>query len=117
MKTLKDEIRDLRNENIRKTYIIKSSTENQAKGHVKATLTPNVHQQDTAIQTEVVPTTWPQEEITPQNSHGTSKSLLNANVRKSGNNASLRQNKENVKKKTLIAGDSIVKHIDGWRLN
>ena len=29
----------------------------------------------------------------------------------------MRQNKENVKKKTLIVGDSIVKHIDGWRLN
>ena len=38
-------------------------------------------------------------------------------MRKSGNNTSLKQNKENVKKKTLIVGDSIVKHIDGSRLN
>ena len=38
-------------------------------------------------------------------------------LRKSGNNPSLRQSKENLKKKTLIAGDSIVKHFDGWRLN
>ena len=29
----------------------------------------------------------------------------------------MRKNKEKVKKKTLIVGDLIVKHIDGWRLN
>ena len=38
-------------------------------------------------------------------------------VRKSGNNPSLRQDKENVQKMTLIVGDSIVRHIDGWCLN
>ena len=38
-------------------------------------------------------------------------------VRKSGDNLSLRKNKEKVKKKTLIVGDLIVKHIDGWCLN
>ena len=75
MKTLKDEIRYLRNKNIRKTYIITSSTENQTKGHVKATTKPNVHQYDTAIQTEKTPTTGPQEEITPQNSHDTVGSI------------------------------------------
>ena len=32
-----------------KTYIIKYLTENQAAGHVTATTTPKVHQQDTAI--------------------------------------------------------------------
>ena len=117
IETLKEKIRYLRNENITKTNITKSLTKNQATGHIKATATPNVHQQDTAIQTEVTPRTWPQEEITPQNSHDTSKSLPNANVRKSGNNPSLRQNKENQTKKTLIVGASIVKHIDGWRLD
>ena len=114
---LKEEISYLRNENITKTYIIKSLTENQATDHVKATTTPKVHQRDTAIQTEVIPKTWPQEEIPPQNSHDTSKSLPSANGRKSGYNPSLKLNKENVKKKTLIVGDSIVKHIGGWRLN
>ena len=47
--------------------------------------TPNVHQQNTAILTEVTPKTCPQEEITPKNCHDTSKSLPNANVRKLGN--------------------------------
>ena len=117
IETLKEEICYLRNENITKTNIMKSLTKNQATGHIKATATPNVHQQDTAIQTEVTQRTWPQEEMTPQNSHDTSKSLPNANVRKSGNNPSLRQNKENLMKKTLIVGASIVKHIDGWHLD
>ena len=61
----------MRNENITKTYIIKSLTENQATGHVNATATPKVHQQDAAIQTEVIPKTWPQQEITPQYNHDT----------------------------------------------
>ena len=115
--TLKEEIRYLRNENITKTYIMKSLFENQARDHVKATTTPKVHQRDTTIQTEVIPNTWLQAEIRSQNSLGTSKSLTNANGRKSGNNPLLKLNKENLKKKTLIIGDSIVKHIDGWRLN
>ena len=113
---IKEEIRYLRNENITKTCIIKSLTENQATGHGKAATTPKVKQQDAAIQTEVTPKTWPQEEINLQNSHDTSKSLPNANVGKSGNNSLLRQNKENVKKKTLIVGDSIVKDIARWCL-
>ena len=117
IETLKEEIRYLRKENITKTYIIKSLTENQATNHIKSTTTPKVHQRDTAFQTELIPKTWPQEEITPHNTHSTSKSLPNANGRKSGNNPSLKLNKENVKKKTLIVGDSIVKHIDGWCLN
>ena len=91
--------------------------ENQARDHVKATTTPKVHQRDTAIQTEVIPNTWLQAEIRSQNSLGSSKSLINANGHKSGNNPLLKLNKENLKKKTLIIGDSIVKHIDGWRLN
>ena len=45
IETSKEEIRYLRNENITKTYIIKSLTENQATNHVKATTTPKVHQQ------------------------------------------------------------------------
>ena len=53
-----------------------------------------------------------QEEITHQNRLDPSKSLPNANARKSGNNHSLRQNKE-----TLIVGDSTIKHIDDWQLN
>ena len=110
IETLKEQIGYLRNENITKTCIIKSLTENQATDHVKATTTPKVHQRDTAIQTEVIPKTWPQEEIPPQNTSS-------ANGRKSGNNPPLKLNKENVKKKTLIVGDSIVKHSDGWRLN
>ena len=85
--------------------------------HIKATTTPKVHQRDTAIQTKVIPKTWSQEEIPSQNSHDTNKSLPNANGCKSGNNPSPTLNKTNVKKKTLIVGDSIVKHIDGWRLN
>ena len=105
-----EEICYLRNENITKTHIIKSLTENQATDHVKATTTPKFHQRDTAIQTEVTPKTWSQEEIPPQNTSS-------ANGHKSGNNPPLKLNKENVKKKTLIVGDSIVKHIDGWRLN
>ena len=96
---------------------MKSLFENQARNHVKATTTPKVHQRDTAIQTEVIPNTWLQAEIRSQNSLGTSKSLINANGHKSGNNPLLKLNKENLKKKTLIIGDSIVKHIDGWRLN
>ena len=73
---------------------------------------------DTANQTEVIPKTWPQEEITPQNNHNTSKSFPNnANGPKSGNNPSLKLNKENVKKKTLIVGNSMVKDIDGWHLS
>ena len=59
---IKEEIRYLRNENITKTCIIKSLTENQATGHGKAATTPKVKQQDAAIQTEVTPKTWPQEE-------------------------------------------------------
>ena len=55
--TLKEEIRYLRNENITKTYIMKSLFENQARDHVKATTTPKVHQLDTTIQTEVIPNT------------------------------------------------------------
>ena len=43
--------------------------------------------------------------------------MPDANGRKSGNSPSLKQNKENVKKKTLIVGDSIVKHIGDWHLN
>ena len=57
IETLKKEIRYLRRENITKTYIIKPLTENQATGHVKATTTPKVHQQDIVIQTEVIPKT------------------------------------------------------------
>ena len=60
IETLKEEICYLRNENITKTHIIKSLTENQATGLVKATTTPNDHQQDTAIEIEVTPKTWPQ---------------------------------------------------------
>ena len=115
--TLKEEIRYLRNKNITKTYIIKSLTENKATDHVKATATPKAHQRDTAITKEVIPKTRPQEEVTLPNSHDTSQSLPIANVHESGDHVSLKQNKENVKKKTLIVGDSIVKHIDGWRLN
>ena len=48
----------------------------------------------TATQTEVIPQTRPQEEITPQNNLDASKSLPNANV----NNSLLKQNKEKVKK-------------------
>ena len=66
IETLKQEIRkNLRNENITKTCIIKSLTENQATNHVKAITTPKVHQRDTAIQTEVITKTWPQKEIPP----------------------------------------------------
>ena len=74
------------NDNITKTYIIKFLNENQATGHVKATTTSNVYEQDTAIQTKVTPKTWPQEEKRRQNSHDTSESLPNANICKSGNN-------------------------------
>ena len=52
IETLKEKMRYLRNENITKTYVIKSLTENQATDHVKATTTPKVHQRDTAIQTK-----------------------------------------------------------------
>ena len=110
IETLKEEILYLRNENITKTCIIKPLFENQAADHVKAITTPKVHQRDTAIQTEVFTKTWPQEEIPP---HNTSS----ANDRESGNNPPLKPNKEKVKKKTWIVGDSIVKRIDGWRLN
>ena len=79
IETLKQEIRYLRNENITKTCIIKSLTENQATNHVKAITTPKVHQRNTAIKTEVITKTWPQEEIPPQNTSS-------ANDRKSGNN-------------------------------
>ena len=103
---LKEEILYLRNENVTKTCIIKSLTENQAIDHVKAITTAKFHQRDTAIQTEVIPKTWPQEEIPPQNTSS-------ANGRQLGNNPPLKLNKENVKKKTLIVEDSIVKHIDG----
>ena len=65
IETLKKEIRYLRNENKTKIYIIKSLTGNQATGYVKATTTPKLHLKDPAIQTEVIPKTWPQEEITP----------------------------------------------------
>ena len=102
IETLKEQIPYLRNENITKTYIIKSLTENQTADHVKAATAPKVRQQDTAIQTELIPKTWPQEKITPENSHNTSKCLPNANGFKSGNNSSLKLNKENIKKKTLI---------------
>ena len=115
IETLKEKIRkykNLMNENITKTYITKYL--NQATGYGKATTTPKVHQQETAIQTEVIRR---QEKINPQNSHENSKSLPNRNVRKSGNNPSLKQNKEDVKEKNLNVGDSLVKHIDGWRLN
>ena len=107
IETLKEEIRYLRNENITKTYIIKSLTENQATDHVTATTTPKVHQRDTATQTEVIPKTWSQEEIPPQNSHDTSKSLPNANGLKSGNNPSPALNKKKRKEKDL----------DCWILN
>ena len=105
IKTLNEEIRYLRNENITKAYIIKSLTENQATTHVKVTTTPKVHQQDTAILADIILLTRSQEVTTPQNNHETSKSLPNANVFKSRNNPLLKQNKENVKKKTLIVGD------------
>ena len=83
IESLKKEIRYIRNENITKTCIIKSLNENQATDHVKATTTTlKVHQQDTAIQTEVIPKTWPREEIPPQNTSS-------ANGRKSGNNPPL----------------------------
>ena len=68
VETLKGEMHYLRKKNITKTYIIKPLTENQAIGHVKATTSTKVNQQGTAIQTEVTPKTWPQEERTPQNS-------------------------------------------------
>ena len=110
IETLKEEILYLRNENITKTCIIKPLFENQATDHVKAITTPKVHQRDTAIQIEVFTKTWPKEEIPP---HNTSS----ANDRRSGNNPPLKLNKEKVKKKTWIVGDSIVKRIDGWRLN
>ena len=61
IETLKEEIRYLRNENITKTCITKSLTENQAIDHVKAIKTPKVHQRDNAIQTEVITKTLPQE--------------------------------------------------------
>ena len=35
----------------------------------------------------------------------------------SGNNPLLKQNKENLKKKTLIVGDSITKYVDGLHFN
>ena len=111
--TLKEEIRYLTNENITKTYIIKSLTEDQATCHVKGTTIPKIYQQDTVIQKEVILKARPQEEITPPNNHNASKSLPNVNVHKSENNPSLKQNKQNVKKKTLIVGDSIIKRIDG----
>ena len=74
IETLKEEIRYLKNENITDKYIIKSLTENQATDHAKAAATPKVHQQGTAIKTEVVLNTWLREEIPPQNSLDTSKS-------------------------------------------
>ena len=101
IETLKEEICYLRNENITATYITKYLTENQVTGHVKQTTTPKVRQRDTTIQTELIPKTWPQEEIASENSHSTSKILPNVNGLKSGNNPSLNLNKENAKKKTL----------------
>ena len=92
IETLKEEIHYLRNENITKTCIIKSLTENQAIDHVKAITTSKFHQRDTAIQAEVITETWPQEEIPPQNTSS-------ANDRKSGNNPPVKLNKEKVRKK------------------
>ena len=57
IETLKEDRRYLRDENMTKTHIIKSLTENQATDHVKATITPKVHQRDTAIQIELIPKT------------------------------------------------------------
>ena len=59
IETLKEEIRYLRKENITKTYIIKSLTENQATHHFKETTTPKVGQRDTAMQTELITKTCP----------------------------------------------------------
>ena len=86
IETLKEEIPYLRNENITKACIIKPLFENKATDHVKAIATPKVHQRDTAIQTEVFTKTWPQEEISPQNTSST-------NDRKLGNNPPLKLNK------------------------
>ena len=60
IETLIEKIRYLMKKNITKTYIVKSLTENQAPDHVKATTTSNFHQEDTPIQTEVLPETRPQ---------------------------------------------------------
>ena len=49
IENLKELIRYLRNESITKTYFKKSLTENQATGHVKATITSKGHQQNTVI--------------------------------------------------------------------
>ena len=45
IETLKGEIPYLRNKNIAKTSFIKYLTQSQGKVHVKATITPNIHQQ------------------------------------------------------------------------
>ena len=105
IEALKDKMCYYRNENLTKAYITKVLTENQATDHVKTTTTPKIHQQDTAVQKEVIPKTR------------FTKYLPNKKVFKPGNNPPVQQNKESVKKKTLIVGDSIIKHIDGRRLN
>ena len=96
IEALKEEVGYLKNEKITKTYIIKSL--------IKRPLTGHCHPDRSNSQNLA-----PGRNNSPKN-HDTSKSLSNANVHKSGNNASLKQNKENVKKKRMFINQEIMHH-------
>ena len=114
IQSLKEELHYLRNENLAKTSIIKSLTENHCiPANINSVLFPqNLHREKVQ-----------DDKSSPNKSSESSKTegkciILNeiksqANQK---NNQNLRSDNPQ-RKKTLILGDSIVKHVEGWRLN
>ena len=116
MQSLKDELNYLRNENLAKTSIMKSLTENYCvPANINSVVFPaNLHNEK--VQNEKHKSATNKSCDSPKtngkniNLHET-KSKLNKK-----NNQDLSSDNDQ-KKKTLILGDSIVKHVEAWRLN
>ena len=112
--SLKEELHYLRNENLAKTSIIKSLTENHCvPANINSVLFPqNLHREKAQ-----------DDKSSPNKSYESpktdGKSIILDEIKSQANqknNQNLRSDNPQ-KKKTLILGDSIVKHVESWRLN
>ena len=114
---LKEELCYLRNENLNKTSIIKSHTENHCvpANINSAVFPPNLHHEK--VQYEKCKSATNNLYESPK---ADGKSIITLHKIESRGNQKISQDlRSNIsqRKKTLIPGDSIVKHVEGWRLN
>ena len=117
IQSLKEELSYLQNENLNKTSIMKSLTENHCvpTNINSAVFPPNLHHEKG--QDEKHKSTTNKLYESPKTD---GKGIIILHEIKSKGNQKINQDlRSNIpqRKETLILGDSIVKHVEGWRLN